>query len=111
MFGIRTAKDVLIETLQGQIADLKRENAAFAQKCAEFNAELNRLRAPAKQKQEQFRPGARSMSERVRRLSQNSLRNAMANDPKRNLVAEMPPPGAFGPAAAPGEARSSEDAE
>jgi hypothetical protein len=90
MFGYKSAKDRLIDQLQ---SDLERERVRVSQ----LEAELEKAHetvletvATASVK----RPPMRTMRARCDELTKRSLKNAIARDPKRNLVAEQPPPGA-----------------
>lgn len=96
MLGLKTAKDELIELLRAEVARLASENAALREQLAARPAPAKMV-APESDKRPPI--GSRTMAERCRKLSEHSYRNARERDPKRNLVAEMPPPGAAKPAA------------
>jgi len=90
----RTAKDELIAELRGQLVEVRAERDRLLEECARLKAEPEAKGKDA-EAQEKKRPGTRYMGERMRRLTERSLRGAILRDPKRNLVAEMPPPGAI----------------
>lgn len=93
----KTAKDRLIEHLEEELRAVREE-------CAQLRAGMQETNAAAREtktveSETPRKPASRYMGDRMRQLSQKSMKNAMLRDPKRNLVAEMPPPGAHGPAA------------
>lgn len=89
----KTSKDTLIETLREEVVYLRaRVESLESQltdarlKVEEKKLEMDKLPLP--------RSRPRTEAERCQELTRRSLRRAIARDPKRNLVAEMPPDGA-----------------
>jgi len=104
MFGLKTAKDLLLEEKERTIALLTVERnearASLAAATAELAAALKRvekLEAEKGEREKTRRSSSRFAGDRCRELSARSFFNAGLRDPKRNLVAEKPPPGAFVP--------------
>lgn len=104
MFGMKSAKDRLIEMQSAEIARLTGESGELREsllKCDAAFAELVKKAAELEEtleRRESRKAGSRTMSDRCKRLSERSYELARKRDPGRNLVAELPPPGAAGPA-------------
>jgi septal ring factor EnvC (AmiA/AmiB activator) len=93
----KTAKDRLIEYLEAElkaarddISQLRGENGRIADELAA----AERRTSTAEGEEKKRRPVSRFMGDRCRDLTMRSMRGAVARDPKRNLVADLPPPGA-----------------
>lgn len=95
----KTAKDRLIEHLEAELDAARKEISSLTDENSQLAGELASARrgAPAGGEEKKRKPVSRFMGDRCRDLTVRSMRNAVLKDPKRNLVAEMPPPGAIPP--------------
>lgn len=111
MFGYKSSKDVLIEFLQAELVRererctkdvaeltnvagrLREENAALQGQLAEaLSLAREAIETPAPKEGEPQKPKIRTMQDRCRELSERSFHHARSGG--KNLVAQMPPPGA-----------------
>lgn len=94
IFGYKSAKDRLIETLQEEVIYLRNRVESLEAQLQDSRIEVEAKKVEVDKLKSLPRSRPSNMAERCQQLTRQSLERVKAKDPKRNLVADQPPPGA-----------------